>query len=79
MEIRFKVPDDVINDLKEKLNQKSSVDVLQEALTLLKWATGETEQGKMILSGTSAPGPNNKVENIQRITTPGLSNVRPQK
>lgn len=72
MELRLKIDDGFINDLKTKLQDKQFGEITgtrltQDALALFKWAVEETSKGRAIVS-TDADG-----ENVQRIVMPALT------
>ena len=48
-EIRFQIPDEIINPLRDKLRLSNNTDVVREALTLLNWAAGERENEQVHL------------------------------
>ena len=49
-DIRVKVPDSFMNDLKLKLGVTTNNEVIQEALTLLSWAADEKMNNRLVLS-----------------------------
>jgi hypothetical protein len=74
MEIRVTVPDEYIDYLKKKLGKKTGGDVLEEGLSVLKWAVDEAQAGRHLLSATV--NSNGTIANPHRLTTPGLSNAQ---
>ena len=49
-DVRFRVKDAFIDELRRDLKLDSYTEVVQEALTLLKWAVGERKQGRIVVS-----------------------------
>ena len=49
-DIKVQIPDDVLNDLRKKLNVSSGTDVVLEALKILNWAVEEKEKKRTIYS-----------------------------
>lgn len=67
-DVRIKVPKELLDDMKKKMHKTKSSDVMQEAVSLLKWAIDQTSKGNTIMSGVI-------VEGNEAITTPGLSAI----
>lgn len=70
MELRMAIEDDLMDELKNALDVKRGVDVVDNALTLLDWAVKEVQQGRVILSATK------EGKNIQTLIMPSLENAR---
>lgn len=51
-EIRLQVPDDLMAKLKRNLGLRSNKEVIEEALTMLSWASDEKDRKRVILSAT---------------------------
>ena len=68
-EIRAKVNQEFMNELRSSMGVKTSTEVIREALTLLKWAIEEVRGKRMIFSAT-ADG-----SDIHRLVSSGLQNV----
>ncbi len=49
-EIRLKVDDAYLRSLSEKVGNRTSTDVMRDALTILNWAVEERLAGRMVLS-----------------------------
>jgi hypothetical protein len=73
-EVRFQIPDDVINGLRAKIGVASNTDVAREALTLLNWAADERRKGRVILSAD----PEMKTQ-LVRLALPTLERITPEK
>lgn len=71
-DIRAQVPDEFIDKLRERMHLKTNTDVIQEALTLLSWATEERERDRLILS-TSNSG-----SDVERLAMRSLSSIKPR-
>lgn len=70
-EIRVQVPNDYIDPLRQRLKLSTNSAVLQDALTLLKWAADERAKGKIILSmGEDS-------SDAVRLLLPSLENAAP--
>ena len=72
MELRIKIDDNFINDIKSKLQDKQFGEITgtrltQDALALFKWAVEETSKGRAVVS-TDANG-----EDVQRVVMPALT------
>jgi hypothetical protein len=52
-DIRVQVKDEILDKLKSALHIKSNTELMEEALTILNWAAGEAQRGRMILSSES--------------------------
>ena len=50
MEVTVKINNEIMNNLRNDLGISTSVGVINEALTLLHWATEEAKKGRIILS-----------------------------
>jgi hypothetical protein len=71
MELRVKIDDAFINDLKSKLQgmqfgEITGTRLTQDAFALFKWAVEETSKGRTIVS-TDANG-----EDVKRVVMPAL-------
>ena len=62
MELRFKVDDNFMKDLKNNLNEQNTCKVFEDAFTLLNWITSENKQNRVIAS-VDENGENIKVLN----------------
>jgi len=71
MEIRFKVNDSFMGDLKKTLGLKNAAEVTHEALLLLTWAVKEVKQNREIVSGIVKKGKNKKIEIQPKEIYPG--------
>ena len=49
-DIRVQIPDEVLDDLRKKLNLATGTDVMTEALRILNWAVEEKEKNRSIYS-----------------------------
>jgi len=49
-DIRVQVPDEVMADLKSTLGLRTNTDLVQEALTMLRWAAEEKKRQRQIFS-----------------------------
>jgi hypothetical protein len=66
MELHLTIDDQIMRTLKTRMKTENPIDIVREALNLLDWATGETSDGRVILSiGEDGSNP-------KRIVTPGL-------
>jgi hypothetical protein len=69
-EIRVQVADAVLEDVKKTLsNVRTNTQLIEEALTLLKWAADEAAQGRLILSSNAQGG------DVTRLAMPSLMNA----
>lgn len=69
-EIRVQIADTVLDELKKTLsNVRTNTQLIEEALTLLKWAAGEASQGRLILSSNAQGG------DVSRLAMPSLMNA----
>jgi hypothetical protein len=66
--IKTAVSKEQIDELKARMGILNTSEVVQEALTLLNWASKEKLKGKRIMSG-------NNVTGNETITTPGLTRI----
>ena len=71
-DIRAQVSDQFIDKLRKAMHLKSNTDVIQEALTLLSWATEERERNRLILSTNTAGG------SVERLAMGSLSSIQPK-
>ena len=69
-DIRAQVPDEFIDKLRNAMHLKSNTDVIQEALTLLSWATEEKERNRLILSTNTAGS------DVERLAMGSLSSIK---
>ena len=69
MEIRMEIDNDTMNYLKRMLKLKKGVDVISNAVTILNWAVGELEHGRIILSSDKGGG------NVRVLAMPDLDKV----
>lgn len=53
MELRMKINDRFIEELKEETGISNTTQLTTEAFTLLKWAVGEAKKGRIIISENS--------------------------
>ena len=49
-EVRFKVDDRYLSTLNEALGNRTTTDIMRDALTILNWAVEERRAGRMVLS-----------------------------
>lgn len=68
-EIRAKVNQEFMDELRSSMGAKTSTEVIREALTLLKWAIEEVRGKRMIFSATEDGS------DIHRLVSSGLQNV----
>jgi len=69
-EIRVQIADTVLDELKKTLsNVRTNTQLIEEALTILKWAAGEASQGRLILSSDVKGG------EVSRLVMPSLMNA----
>jgi hypothetical protein len=66
MEIRMLIDDSLMEELKESLGLKTNVDIINNALTILNWATKEMEKERVILSAQEDG------KNVQTLIMPAL-------
>ncbi len=66
MELRMVIDDTLMSELKDALGVKTNVDIVNNALTILNWATKEKEKGRMVLSAKEDG------TNIQTLIMPAL-------
>ena len=71
-DIRAQVPDEFIDRLRKTMHLKTNTDVIQEALTLLSWATEERERSRLILSTNTAGS------DVERLAMGSLSSIKPK-
>ena len=67
MELRVRISDELVNELKYILGRTKAVDVAMDALTLLKWAADEKRQKRIILSADQ------KGSNVHRLVMEGVT------
>ena len=73
-ELRLQIPDELVQELQEKLGDKIKVtDIAREALTLYNWAVQERAKERVILSSDQTGG------DVARLVMPSLQNVRSNK
>ena len=70
-EVRFTVDAAYLKQLQEKLGVDRATDVARSALTLLNWAAGEVNNGRLILSSSE------NGQDVHRLVMPELTNLRP--
>ena len=73
MELRVKVDDDFIDELKSLLSEKKATGMAKNAFSLLRWAADEMSNGRVILSSD----PDGK--NVRQLEIPGLLKTRKKK
>lgn len=56
MELRVGVDEEFIDRLKRRVSYKNTTDLARDALTLLDWASEESERGRSIFSGSEEGG-----------------------
>ena len=66
-EIRFTVDARFLKELEERLGVDRATDIARSALTLLDWASSETQRGRVILSSTEDG------DDVHRLVMPELS------
>jgi hypothetical protein len=71
MEIRIKVDDEFMEELKRQLKTTKATDVTVDALTLLNWAVEEAKEGRVILSAKKDG------TEVHRLAMPTLNQVKP--
>jgi hypothetical protein len=71
MELRVKIDDQFVDDIKSKLQKKlgetSGTRITQDALALYKWAVDEASKGRVIVSS------NPEGNDVQRVVMPALN------
>lgn len=65
-EIRITVDREFLETLQERLGTSKGTDVARSALTLLDWASRETQAGRMVMSSTA------NLEDVHRLVMPEL-------
>ena len=69
-EVRFLVGTDYLDNLKERLGESKTADVMRAALAILDWASEEVAHGRVILSTNEEGG------EIHRLVMPELNQVK---
>jgi hypothetical protein len=70
MEIRLKIDDDFMENLKSNLNNIKTKQITEDALTLLNWAVSEVKQGRVIIST------NQNGDEIKELAMPTLDRIK---
>nr|VFJ86712.1 MAG: hypothetical protein BECKLFY1418B_GA0070995_100448 [Candidatus Kentron sp. LFY]VFJ87154.1 MAG: hypothetical protein BECKLFY1418A_GA0070994_100146 [Candidatus Kentron sp. LFY]VFK22776.1 MAG: hypothetical protein BECKLFY1418C_GA0070996_11273 [Candidatus Kentron sp. LFY] len=68
-EVRVAIDSDFLKKLENRLGVSRSTDLARTALSLLDWASAESEEGRLILS-TDSGG-----KNVHRLVMPELTNM----
>jgi hypothetical protein len=69
-EVRVQIPDDVIQQLQNKMGGTAKVtDIARDAFTLFNWAVDEKARGRFVLSSEGDGG------KVNRLMMPSLENV----
>ncbi|HJS18997.1 MAG TPA: hypothetical protein VJ785_09610 [Anaerolineales bacterium] len=71
MEVRIKVDDEFMKDLKKQLGNATATDVTVDALTLLNWAVEEAKAGRVILSAERDG------TDVHQLAMPALKQIKP--
>lgn len=69
-EIRFTIDSDFLKRLEERLGMDRATEIAKSALTLLDWASTETQKGRVILSSTDSG------KEVHRLVMPELSSTK---
>lgn len=69
MELRINLDRKNIEKMRERLNRRRNIEVIDDALALLYWALKETENGRVVVS-QDANG-----ENEKQVVMPGLDDL----
>ena len=67
----MQLDDEFARTLMDKLNLRAASDMAKEGLTILNWAVGERERGRVILSATPDG------QDVARLAMPVLEQIRP--
>ena len=71
-DVRIRVKDEFMNELRATLGLSTNTEVVQDALTLLKWAADERKKDRMIVSTDS------RGTNLVRLALRSLDSVQPR-
>jgi hypothetical protein len=70
MELRVGADDEFIKRLKARVGYRNTTDLIRDALTLLDWASEESQRGRLILAGDANGG------NLVRLALRNLDELR---
>jgi hypothetical protein len=68
-EVRIQIPDDVVEQIQQKLGDIKVTDIAKQAVTMFNWAVNEVAEGRVVLSSDK------EGEKMTRLAMPSLDRV----